>query len=528
MVGRKIAASLMCVVVALIVASPLAQSSPGVHEIVKYENGPPSTCAESWGVTPSKDWTWHGHIVNYGLKWLIIDVIDTETGDILIDREMYRFGLYPEGWVDTEKIDLVAGHTYWITATPMGPIGSWCTVEDVLEGAPLAAFTVSVDGATVFVDASASYDPDGAILSYHWDWGDGTTGTGVTATHTYVVPEGTVAASTSTLGIPQPPYFIYGVTKDVVGNPLPNCMVTVTNDNNGGFLVTESDADGKYLSNIANMGESYPYADGDLIIVEAVSGSLSLSGVSQGYVDLSGYLTNIDVVLEPGNVRVITLTVMDDDNLTETISQPVALEHVDIPPVASFTVYVNGSTVYVDASSSYDPDGVIVSYYWDWGDGTDGIGETAEHTYTPPEPEMLLDASDSMLGGPGAPYIVYGYTSSSTNVPLPFCTVTVTNVDQSCSAVVESDSSGFYSCDISNMGQPEPFYDDGDEILVEAVKDGLSGSAVGYVDLTYVYTHIDVILDEGQPAPFEVTITLTVTDNDGLESSVSQTVTLYP
>lgn len=35
-------------------------------------------------------------------------------------------------------------------------------------------------------DASESSDPDGTIESYHWDFGDGATGSGVTTQHTYV------------------------------------------------------------------------------------------------------------------------------------------------------------------------------------------------------------------------------------------------------------------------------------------------------------------------------------------------------
>jgi len=34
-------------------------------------------------------------------------------------------------------------------------------------------------------DASASQDPDGTIVEYHWDFGDGGEGTGVVVTHTY-------------------------------------------------------------------------------------------------------------------------------------------------------------------------------------------------------------------------------------------------------------------------------------------------------------------------------------------------------
>jgi PKD repeat protein len=38
---------------------------------------------------------------------------------------------------------------------------------------------------TITFDGSASYDPDGTIVAYVWDFGDGTTGTGPTPTHTF-------------------------------------------------------------------------------------------------------------------------------------------------------------------------------------------------------------------------------------------------------------------------------------------------------------------------------------------------------
>jgi PKD repeat protein len=50
---------------------------------------------------------------------------------------------------------------------------------------PTAAFTSSAAGLKASVDAGASSDPDGSIASYAWEFGDGATATGVTASHTY-------------------------------------------------------------------------------------------------------------------------------------------------------------------------------------------------------------------------------------------------------------------------------------------------------------------------------------------------------
>jgi len=50
------------------------------------------------------------------------------------------------------------------------------------------AFTTSVTDLRVAADATASADADGTVAAYGWDFGDGSTAAGATATHDYAAP----------------------------------------------------------------------------------------------------------------------------------------------------------------------------------------------------------------------------------------------------------------------------------------------------------------------------------------------------
>jgi len=88
-------------------------------------------------------------------------------------------------------------------------------------------------------------------------------------------------------------------------------------------------------------------------------------------------------------VRVIA---QDENGLNSSWSLPlnVTVSQFDIegePPVADFVVPGNISanqTIVFDASGSFDEDGVVVYYNWDFGDGEKGSGVTPSHVYENP------------------------------------------------------------------------------------------------------------------------------------------------
>jgi len=66
---------------------------------------------------------------------------------------------------------------------------SWVTFNITFNGtAPVASFTYTINGPSVRFNASSSYDPDGQIISWQWEFGDATNGSGEEITHVYAAP----------------------------------------------------------------------------------------------------------------------------------------------------------------------------------------------------------------------------------------------------------------------------------------------------------------------------------------------------
>jgi cellulose 1,4-beta-cellobiosidase len=80
---------------------------------------------------------------------------------------------------------------------------------------------------------------------------------------------------------------------------------------------------------------------------------------------------------------IVVLTVTDASGAIGDASMTITVRNLS--PVASITVTppIQEQTAWVrfDGRSSYDPDGAIVEWLWDFGDGTSNFGPYVEHRY---------------------------------------------------------------------------------------------------------------------------------------------------
>jgi len=212
---------------------------------------------------------------------------------------------------------------------------------------------------TVTFNASASYDPDGTIVSYEWAFGDGTNGTSEIATHTYA-DNGTYVV---TLNVTDNIELSDTTSKEVrVGNRSPNATFTETAETvyRGEAITFDASASFDPDGNITSY--SWNFGDGT---------------------DATGIMVNH--AYEHDGTYTVTLTVTDDDGGTASKSATKTVSNR--PPIALFTQ--NATIVDIDelirfnASDSYDQDGSILSYFWDFGDGTNAtMAVLLGHAYT--------------------------------------------------------------------------------------------------------------------------------------------------
>ena len=199
----------------------------------------------------------------------------------------------------------------------------------------------------------------------------------------------------------------------------------------------------------------------------------------------------------------VTLTVKSttgEDSITKNITI------VNAPPAATFSYTplnpVENDTITFDASSSSDSDGSIVSYEWDFGDGAMATGVSATHSYSSPgKYKVTLTVRDN----DGEQKSIYKYITvseaGSNTPPVPSFTYTPSNPapneDVTFDASASYDEDGtiqLYIWDWGDGSEPE------EKTLPTAIHSWNSDG--------------------------EYTVTLTVRDNNGSESSYSSIITV--
>ncbi|MCW3985053.1 MAG: PKD domain-containing protein, partial [Candidatus Bathyarchaeota archaeon] len=356
-----------------------------------------------------------------------------------------------------------------------GATDSTSATKTVLNRAPVASFTESAEtvytGEAITFNASDSYDPDGVIVSYFWDFSDGTNATGAIVEHTYA-DDGNYTVTLT-------------VTDDDGATASTSATKTVLNSPPVAFF-TES-AETAYTSETITFNASGSYdSDGTIVSYFWDFGDgMNATGVVVEY-----------AYAQDGNYTV-TLTVTDNDGATNTATSTKTV--LNRPPVAIFTesaeTVLTGETIYFNASQSYDLDGWIVSYFWDFGDGTNATGVVVEHTY-----------SDN-----GVYTVTLTVTDDDNDTATTTATKTVLNRPPVASFTESAET--MYTGEIIYFSASGSY--DADGTIVSYFWDFGDGSNATGVTTQHAYA------DDGN-----YTITLTVTDDDGVSSSTSATKTV--
>ena len=229
---------------------------------------------------------------------------------------------------------------------------------------------------TVTFDGIFSSDADGSIVGYSWDFGDGQTATGQTATRTYstagtrwvklTVTDNDDLTNTDSLLINVHPYLgSYKPYVYITANTWSGTSPLTVNFNSSGFS-----ADFRWQSEAVYGIDTHYWNFGDETTASTADPSHEFSGTG---------------------AYKVTYRATDDHGLwAETYQWVNVISSGHQPPVAKvrggpehITAYVGNEIEFV--STSTDADGTIVEYEWDFGDNRFSNEPVAYHTYIMPK-----------------------------------------------------------------------------------------------------------------------------------------------
>ncbi len=208
-------------------------------------------------------------------------------------------------------------------------------------------------------DGANSFDNDEDILGYTWDFGDGETALGKTASHKYAKGG------------------LYKVILTVSDNTKTDCSSSseiILVDVNSSPSASVAALDVSCLGQMVRFdGSSSADPDGDRLMYTWDFGD---GTTATGAEIKHGYAK--------GGLYKATLFIDDGKNSDCSGSTKVHYVNVNTPPIAEagsdLTVCVKDGVEF-DASKSYDPDNDTLTYIWDFGDGETAEGQKVTHVY---------------------------------------------------------------------------------------------------------------------------------------------------
>ena len=217
------------------------------------------------------------------------------------------------------------------------------------------------EGSAVNFDGRGSSDPDGDSLTYAWDFGDGSVGTGATVSHTYA-DNGTYAV---VLTVSDGNLTSTANARADIANVVPAVADLGTTT----LLRGETFArDGAFAD---------PGADTWTATVDYGDGS----GVEP--LALVGMTFHLSHVYAAAGTYSATVTVTDDDGGVGTSQAHITVsDHAPVANAGPSARGDEGGAVSFDGSGSRDVDGDALTLTWDFGDGSPPVGGvTPSHVY---------------------------------------------------------------------------------------------------------------------------------------------------
>ncbi len=278
--------------------------------------------------------------------------------------------LGPAGWDESfgwGRINMHQAVLNWSACVGGGGGGGGEPGENV---APSASFVRSCDALSCTFEGGGSWDPDGQVVAWDWTFGDGATGSGEMASHTYDAP------GTYTVGLT--------VTDDQGATGTESVTFSLGSMHVGGL-------DGWSEAGKGNRWRAFL----EVTVVDNSGSPVSGAAVSVGWAgdalgqdtrltDAAGVASFATANIRGAGAVTFTVTGVTHGSMVHApdldVARTLVVESPNDAPQADF-VESCGELVCSFTDTSSDPDGEIVSWFWEFGDGATSTEASPTHTY---------------------------------------------------------------------------------------------------------------------------------------------------